>query len=115
MDKKTLIDAINATPARSHYARGVKKYAVDLVAGCNFDELQSSQNFKDCQKALLRGADNWRHFCLGGCGLRWDCDIAERLAPPSKRVKIGRGTYWLDREALACYDAASLIWRALRL
>ena len=105
--------AVQNTPARSAWMRGVIAYALDLIdraedAGISLSESQ-----------MLDGAGSWSEYSLGGCGLVWDKAIAERLCSPSKLKKTRNGMRapnsresWLDVEARALYQAAQLIERA---
>ena len=68
------------------------------------------------------GASDWQQYSEGGCALVYDADIAERLCSKSelKRVRGGerqpnaRET-WLDCQARALGQAASLVRRAYRV
>ena len=116
--KKQLLEAVAAVKAgRSAWARGVKAYAVELVE--NLDDSADLANEVMLQKALLNGASSWAQYSEGGAALIYDADIAERLCSPSelKRCKGGerkpnaRET-WLDCQARALAQAASLVRRA---
>ena len=110
-----LREAIEATPARSAWSKGVKLYALELI-----EELPDDQEFYGSPadwKTLLNGADNWQQYSEGGCALIYNGDIAERLCSPSeyKRTKEGQNPpnareTWLDVQARALYQAAVLIF-----
>ena len=113
---KQLREAIEATPARSAWDKGVKLYAAELI-----EEMPADQEFYGSpadKKELLNGADDWQQYSEGGCALIYDGDIAERLCDPTeyKRTREGerqpnaRET-WLDVQARALYQAAALILR----
>ena len=103
---------------RSAWANGVKCYAFDLLNQfnefCSYDQ-QHAPEFSE--KTLQNGAASWLQYAEGGCGLCYNCAIAERLCTPTelKRTKGGarnpnsRET-WLQVEARALSQA----WRMLR-
>ena len=108
--------AIEETPARSAWKRGVKAYALELI-----EELPDDQEFygglSDLM-VLLNGADTWQEYSQGGCSLIYNGDIAERLCDPSKYKRTKQGDNrpnarknWLDVQARALYQAAALILR----
>lgn len=118
--KSALTSALaNLKPGRSAWGRGVYAYAVEIVEG--LDDSADRSNETLLRKAMLNGADDWRQYSDGGCALIYDSDIAERLCSPSelKRVRGGerqpnaRET-WLDCQARALAQAASLVRRAYR-
>jgi hypothetical protein len=99
---------ITAMPARSAWRRGVKAYAIELIEGAEGDFPTPNR--------LLNGAANWREYSYGGCALIYDGDIAERLCAPSEYAKTRQGERapnaretWLDVQARACGQAATLI------
>lgn len=122
--KKNVFARINRTKKElenkktcSVWANGVKCYAFDLLAlfeeFCSYDE--NAPEFSE--KTLLNGAANWLQYAEGGCGLCYDCAIAERLCNPTelKRTQGGkkqpnRSETWLQVEARALCQA----WRMLR-
>lgn len=106
-----IIDRINATPARSAWARGVNQYAIELVEDAESLDPQS----------LLNGARDWREYSYGGCALIYDEDIAARLCSPSelKRTKNGSNKpnpleNWLDVQTRALRQAADLVSIAVK-
>ena len=118
--KSALSSALaNLKPGRSSWSRAVHAYAVELVE--SLAESDDLSNETLLEKALLNGADDWQQYSEGGCALVYDADIAERLCSPSelKRVKGGerqpnaRET-WLECQARALWQAASLVRRAYR-
>lgn len=103
---------------RSAWTNGVKRYAFDLLNRfnefCSYDK-QNALEFSE--KTLLNGAANWLQYAEGGCGLVYDCAIAERLcnATELKRTQGGQKQpnsreTWLQVEARALSQA----WRMLR-
>ena len=109
----------NIKPGRSAWGRGVHAYAVELIE--SIDDSADLSNETLLEKAMLNGADDWRQYSEGGCALVYDADIAGRVCSPSelKRCKGGerqpnaRET-WLDCQARALAQAASLVRRAYR-
>jgi len=102
--------AVATSKVKSAWTKGVRKTALDLL-----DSLKGDYS----QAALLNGAENWRAWSYGGCGLIYDADIAEAFCSPSelKRVKGGdrqpnNSESWLDLQARAAGQAARLIARA---
>ena len=111
-----LREAINQAPARSAWKKGVKIYALELL-----EELPDDQEFYGIpadRKTLLNGAQDWQQYSEGGCSLIYNGDIAKRLCNPTeyKRTKQGENQpnareNWIDVQARALYQAASLILR----
>lgn len=73
------------------------------------------------KSALLNGAENWSEYSYGACSLIYDCEIAERLCPPSylKRKRGGdlppsKTKTWLDVQATALGQACRLILAATK-
>ena len=123
VNKQQLLEAVSAHKhGRSAWARGVHAYAVELVesldqANADFD----LSNERLLEKALLNGADNWRQYSEGGCALIYDADIAERLCSASELRRCQGGERqpnarenWLECQARALAQAASLVRRAYR-
>lgn len=119
--------AIEASPARSAWARGVKEYACELwnslteaIEGgyFDFDDLAAP---KLVARALLNGASDWGEYSWGGCALIYNEDIARRLCSPSelKRTRDGERRpnareEWLDTQARALYQASDLLRRIIK-
>lgn len=118
-----LIEKVNATPARSAWAHGVKEYAVELLESYADGERPESVylnavNGCDLESELLNGADSWNQYSAGGCALIYDGDIAARLCTPSELKKTRGGELnpnatetWIDTQARALFQAAALIKR----
>ena len=104
--------AVAASKVKSAWTKGVRQTAIHLL-----DSLEGDYS----QAALLNGAENWRAWSYGGCGLVYDCDIAEAFCSPSelKRVRGGEKQptgqeRWLDLQARAAGQAARLIARVAK-
>lgn len=111
IDIKNVIESLPAE--RSAWRRGVRQYAMDLIEDLpDFQDL----NPENCRGVLLNGAGSWKEWAYGGCGLVYDCAIAERLCTPSELHKKRGGELepnlhesWLDVEARAVSQAAAAI------
>ncbi len=120
MKTSDLASALATIPAgRSAWRRAVHTYASELVE--SIDDSADLSNETLLHKALLNGASDWAQYSEGGCALVYDADIAERLCSPSelKRVRGGERQpnareSWLDCQARALGQAASLVRRAYR-
>lgn len=124
------IDCIRATleaePARSAWARGVKEYAAELLDGLEeaidggwFDPDNLAAP-RLVARALLNGAGDWGQYSWGGCSLIYNEDIARRLCSPSELKKTRDGERrpnaredWLDTQARALYQADKLLRRII--
>ena len=121
MTKPELLTLVTATPAgRSAWSRAVHTYAVELVEGLESSDDLSNERL--LEKALLNGAGDWQQYSEGGCALVYDADIAERLCSPSELKRVCGGERqpnaretWLDCQARALSQAASLVRRAYRV
>lgn len=114
--KNTILQKIEATPAKSAWKKGVKAYAYDML-----DALDEVPTLDKLEHALLNGADNWTHYAYAGCGTCYTADIIRNLFPPSTVEKYRHGNWcprhvesWLDFEARARYQAYILIRRCMR-
>ena len=113
MTKKELIAAIQASKARSAWAKGVKWYALNLVE----DSYKWNTDIVKVKMSIyLNGAETWKEYSYGGCALIYDYDIAERLCTPSELKKTDFGhkqpngsITWLDVQARALKQAHQLI------
>lgn len=111
IDIKNVIESLPAE--RSAWRRGVRQYAMDLIEDLpDFQDL----NPENSRGVLLNGAVSWKEWAYGGCGLVYDCAIAERLCTPSELRKKRGGELepslresWLDVEARAVGQAAAAI------
>ena len=115
MTKRELIAAINASKARSAWAKGVKWYALHLAE----ENYKKDTDIVKVKMAIyLSGAETWKEYSYGAhsCALVYDYDIAERLCTPGelKKTDFGRkqpnsSMTWLDVQARALKQAHSLI------
>lgn len=126
MDKALTIEnlrtALKERKDRSHWDKGVTKYALELLDDLeetikyeNFD-LQN-WDYKALHHALLNGAHDWHHFSWSGCSLCYNVDIARRVctAYELKRKLNGalppsRSMDWLDVQASALYIAEQRLY-----
>jgi len=120
----TILKKIDATPARSAWARGVKIYAAELIEDYidrrDPEAVIIPSAWGELESALLNGADTWAQYSAGGCSLIYDGDIAERLCTPSeyKRTRGGelnpnKYETWLECQARALHQAARMIYRVV--
>lgn len=124
---KELKKRVESHKAASAWNRGVKAYALDLLD--RLEEAIQGNWFSDAdilspnllKKELLNGAADWLEYSEGGCALVYDEDIAKRLCTPSelKQKKGGRlqpnsRETWIEVQARALYQAASLILRSAK-
>lgn len=118
---------LEASPARSAWARGVKEYAAELLDGLE-EAIDGGYFYPDdlaapklVARALLNGAGDWSQYSWGGCSLIYNEDIARRLCSPSELKKTRDGERrpnareeWLDTQARALYQAANLLQRIIK-
>lgn len=110
---------IEASKARSAWARGVKEYAnmiLDTIEEAEAWNEEPAQNVKELERRALNGARSWREASEGGCFLIYDMDIARTLCNPSelKRTDGGRKEpnpreSWLDVQTRAIRQAWYLV------
>lgn len=112
----------------SAWGRGVKKYALDIlddlkqIADYEGESLQlDGASFEQFENVALNGAENWKEFSRGGLALIYDGDIAKRLCTKTELKKTNDGEKqpnsretWLDVQARALYQAARLVYKAMR-
>lgn len=112
----------------SAWGRGVKKYALDIlddlkqIADYEGEPLQlDGASFEQFESVALNGAENWQEFSRGGLALIYDGDIAKRLSTKTELKKTNDGEKqpnsretWLDVQARALYQAARLVYKAMR-
>lgn len=110
---------IASTTPRSAWGKGVRAYALDLMA--DMDSTAVIDGSPADKKLLLNGADSWAQYSEGGCALIYDGDIAFRVCNPSELKASRRGERnpnkresWLDVQARALGQAAHLITRTAR-
>lgn len=118
--------AIEARKERSAWGKGVKTYALDILA--SFEEWRrwNEENGESLpeldERTALNGASDWSAWAYGGCGLVYDSYIAERLCTPSELRKLDGGAKvptgavtWCDVEARAARQAWRMIAEAVRV
>ena len=112
----------------SAWGRGVKSYALDIlddlkqIADHECEALQlDGASFEQFENVALNGAENWQEFSRGGSALIYDGDIAKRLCTKTELKKTNDGEKqpnsretWLDVQARALYQAARLVYKAMR-
>ena len=112
----------------SAWGRGVKEYALDIlddlkqIADYEGEALQlDGASFEQLESVALNGAENWQEFSHGGLALIYDGDIAKRLCTKTELKKTNDGEKqpnsretWLDVQARALYQAARLVYKAMR-
>lgn len=122
---QAVANEVNNDKSRSAWSKGVKAYALDILA--NFEEWQkfneaNGESVPELDEiTALNGAQDWSAWAYGGCGLVYDAYIAERLCTPSElrkldggaRVPAGAAT-WCDIEARAARQAWRMIAEAVR-
>ena len=121
---ETVVETIESEKARSAWSKGIKAYAVDMVADIRERAEYEKMPESDIDETVLidyalNGADNWRQYSWGGCSLIYDGDICDLLCTPSekKRFRGGElhpsGEEWLDVQARALYQAYRHVLRAV--
>ncbi|MEG2688113.1 MAG: hypothetical protein RSA24_02980 [Clostridia bacterium] len=113
---------IEARTERSAWARGVKAYALELLADA-IEEHGAEYRYTDINAArrdLRNGADSWRTYSWGGSSLIYNGDIAKRLCTPTEYKRSNGGDRkpngneeWLDTQARALFQACELILKTL--
>ena len=119
---QTVANEVTNTKTRSAWDKGVKAYALDILASFEESRQWCEENGESVpeldERTALNGASDWSAWSYGGCGLVYDAYIAERLCTPSElrkldggaRVPAGAAT-WCDIEARAARQAWALIAR----
>lgn len=86
------------------------------------DDKSTRNSFRELAKnVLLNGARTWYEWSRGGCGLVYNCDIAEHYCTPSQLKRTNGGLRrpnsledWLDVQAramcIAACDVRSAAW-----
>ena len=112
------VEKLNAKNARSAWGRGVGEYTEDLLYNLEYmtDNGEIPTTWRELEKGLLNGADNWQQYSEGGWSLCYDKQIAKRLCNPTelKRTDNGRKEpnsreNWIDCQARALYQASNRI------
>lgn len=102
----------------------MKDTALALLDSLDMPETVLPDNFESRRALLLNGADNWREYSYGGCGLVYNGDIAVRFFTPSEMRRYMadghdasmafRGGSMLDLQARAPRQAERVISRYAR-
>lgn len=119
-------EAIEARKERSAWNKGVKAYALDILAQFEewrrFNESEGLECPELDERTALNGAKDWSAWAYGGCGLVYNAYIAERLCTPSELRKLDGGAKvpagadtWCDIEARAARQAWRMIAEAVRV
>lgn len=115
-----LVKAIEDSPARSAWAKGVKEYALTMADEVMNDFSDGEANFlldtKAFEKLCLNGADDWTQYSWDGNSSIYNSDIAKALSSPSELKRTHDGDWkpnsreeWLDVQARALYQAFRLL------
>lgn len=112
-----IINIIEATNPRSAWNKGVKAYALEILA--DMPRNVEYGTMAAMQRDALNGARDWRQYSEGGCSLVYNEDIAIRLCTPSELKKTSNGMRnpnaretWIDVQTRALYQAFRLIRNA---
>lgn len=112
-----IITIIEATNPRSAWNKGVKSYALEILA--DMPRNVEYGTMVAMQRDALNGARDWEQYSRGGCSLAYDEDIAKRLCTPSELKKTRNGMRrpnsretWIDVQTRALYQAFRLIHNA---
>lgn len=115
MKPQDIIEAIDAIPARSAWARGVKQYAIEAV-----EYIAPERDDITRMADILNGARDEAAYSEGGSALIWDKDIAERLCSPSElrrkdggRLHPNEREEWIDVQTRAVHQAFAMIFRII--
>lgn len=123
---QAVTNEVNNAKTRSAWSKGVKAYALDILASFEESRQWCEANGESVPEldeiTALNGANNWVMWAYGGCGLVYDADIAERLCTPSELKKLHEGAKvpagaatWCDIEARAARQAWRMIAEAVRV
>lgn len=100
---------VTNSPARGAWSRGVRAYAHDIINNffewAAFNEDNGEPLPVLDEKTALNGANNWKHYSEGGCGLIYSYSIAERLFNASEFKKFEAGKI-NDLDIIACEGRA---------
>ena len=123
---QAVTNEMNNAKTRSAWSKGVKAYALELVASFEEWSKYNEENGEELptidERTALNGASDWDAWAFGGCGLCYDAYIAERLCTPSELRKTRGGLYpptcansWLLVEGRAAWQAWRMIAEAVRV
>ena len=122
---QTVANEVNNTKTRSAWSRGVQAYALEMLERfeewCKWNEENGKSVPELDERTALNGAQDWKAWAYGGCGLVYNCAIAERFCTPSELKKLNGGARvpagaatWCDVEARAAFQAWRMIVDAVR-
>ena len=110
-----LLQKVESVKVRGAWNKGVKTYAIELLAYAETAEFESIQELKE---TILNGASDWMQYSEGGCSLIYNADIAERLCNPTELKRTKNGTNnpnncenWVQCQARALFQAWEMIKR----
>lgn len=114
---KINVKALEEFKPRSKWENGVKDCVFDFIDDLNEDkEYFQGKSKNDLKTFLLNGADNWKQYAYGGCGLIYDNDIAQRFCTPSELKRTKNGYFnpngrenWLDLYSRGLYQAFNML------
>lgn len=116
MNRKTCIEVIERTPARSAWERGVKAYAVEMLESIDNKTFEFGCETGELKCQFLDGVRGWYEYSYGGKSLIYDYDIAKRLCNNTELKRTAYGNKqpdwqetWLDVQARALCQAYRLI------
>lgn len=123
---QAVVNEVEKAKERSAWSKGVKEYALEMLGQFEewreFNESEGAPAPELDERTALNGAQDWSAWSYGGCGLCYDCYIAERLCTPSELRRVaggakapGIGVTWCDIEAIAARHAWSMILHAIRV
>lgn len=122
MNKKEVLERLEALNPRSAWDKGVRSYAVHLleIVDNNYIIYKSFDKLKELEKIMLNGAKDWKHYSWSGNALIYDGDIAKTLCTESEFLRSNNGQkrpnkseQWLDTQARALFQAFELIKRVI--
>lgn len=119
-DISTIKTFIENSSYRSHWEKGVKDYALEMISQCDKKNIVSYKQIPNhCNAAHMSDYAIAKALSEGGCFEIYDADIAKRLCTPSELKRHTRkdGTLrdlpheesWIDVQTRAVYQAILLI------
>ena len=80
---QAVANEVEKAKTRSAWSRGVKAYALDLLANfydwSEYNEREGEELPTLDEVTALNGAKDWSAWAYGGCGLVYDAYICDRL------------------------------------
>lgn len=122
---QAVANEVEKAKTRSAWSKGVKAYALEMLESFEAWRKWNEENGESVpeldEATALNGASSWTAWAYGGCGLVYDCAIAERLCTPSELRKKNGGMYpptgansWILVEGRAMRQAWRMIAEAVR-